>query len=60
VTYSVVSRKDRKVKIQLLKQVSAAFEPGKMSALMGASGSGKTTLLGALRSLSLRLARCKR
>ncbi len=34
--------------LQLLKNISGAFRPGVLTALMGASGAGKTTLMDVL------------
>lgn len=39
--------------VQAVKEVSAAFEPGRFYAVMGPSGSGKTTLLSLMAGLAL-------
>ena len=45
VNYSVNIKRNNKKTLEILKNVSGAFVPGKLSALMGRSGAGKTTLL---------------
>lgn len=44
-SFSVVSGKGKK---QILKEITASFRPGKVTAVMGSSGAGKTTLLSLL------------
>ena len=45
VSYEVRDRSRKDARATLLREVSAAFPPGRVSALMGPSGAGKTTLL---------------
>ncbi|MDR0957082.1 MAG: ABC transporter ATP-binding protein [Candidatus Nomurabacteria bacterium] len=42
---------DNQVEVQVLKDVNATFESGKMYAIVGESGSGKTTLISLLSAL---------
>ncbi len=46
--------------LQLLNEVSGAFQPGILTALVGVSGAGKTTLMDVLagRKTGLRLPSC--
>ena len=48
VSYEVRDRSRGEARVTLLREVSAAFPPGRVSALMGPSGAGKTTLLDVL------------
>mmetsp|Transcript_73595 Transcript_73595/g.186019 ORF Transcript_73595/g.186019 Transcript_73595/m.186019 type:complete len:637 (-) Transcript_73595:45-1955(-) len=52
ITYTVPGATRKEPPRQVLKDVSCAFPPGKLSAVMGASGSGKTSLLTLIRGLS--------
>ena len=50
-THNVQEMKDQGVKgdrLQLLQEVTGAFRPGVLTALMGVSGAGKTTLMDVL------------
>ena len=46
--YSVPNRKNRSEEYEIVRDVTACFVPGEMTALMGPSGCGKTTLLDVL------------
>ncbi len=48
ISYSVPRSKQDKDELMLLLDISGYFEPGTMTALMGATGAGKTTLLDVL------------
>lgn len=50
VSYTYISKYQR---VEAVKNVSCAFEPGRMYAIMGRSGSGKSTLLSLLAGLDL-------
>ena len=47
-SFSVITEKGEKTKKTILKNITASFRPGRVTAVMGSSGAGKTTLLSLL------------
>lgn len=47
-SFSVMTGKRKKTKKEILKEITASFRPGRVTAVMGSSGAGKTTLLSLL------------